>query len=145
VRARKPLPSIPAAPELVAAAVGCGARRVQALLSVDSVVASAGEKAQLASFADAVDMESFTVLGEAARYGVPGAAIRVIGDAADEDLPLDFDGTSRSDGTIDVPKLLRAIAARPHTWPALVPFAFRQRRALGRLAIFLDRFIAVLG
>jgi adenosylhomocysteine nucleosidase len=136
---------IPAASELVNAAVGCGALQVGALLSVDRVIGSAAQKRQLAACGDAVDMETFAVLSEAGRHGVPGAAIRAIGDAADEDLPIDFNRTVRVDGTIDVAALLSEIAAHPTNWPALVPFAFRQRRALRRLAHFLDRFIADLG
>jgi nucleoside phosphorylase len=135
---------VTAAPELVAAAVRCGARQVRTLLSVERVVGRAADKALLASSGDAVDMESFTVMSEARRDGVAGIAIRVIGDTVDEDLPIDFNDTVRADGTIDNRRLLLKIVARPHKWPAFMPFAFRQWRALRQLARFLDEFIAAL-
>ncbi|PWT80889.1 MAG: hypothetical protein C5B57_11545 [Blastocatellia bacterium] len=125
----------------VAAAVRRGARQVNTLLTVERVVGSAAEKARLAADGDAVDMESFPVLSEAVRHGAEGVAIRVIGDAADETLPIDFSSAVRTGGTIDTARVLRGIAARPHKWPAFVLFAFRQWRALRQLARFLDGFI----
>jgi hypothetical protein len=145
VRSQRQEASIPAASELVNAAVGCGALQVRTLLSADRVIGSAAEKRQLAACGDAVDMETFAVLSEARRHGVPAAAIRAVGDTADEDLPIDFNRTVRVDGSLDVATLLAEISAHPAKWPALVLFGFRQRRALRRLAHFLDRFIANLG
>ena len=129
---------------LVALASHCGATIVDVLLSVDRVVGRAPEKRQLAGRADAVDMESFVILSEASRRGIRGVAIRAIGDSADEDLPLDFGPAIRADGTSSMTHLLRDAARRPQRWPALVAFGWRQRRALARLAAFLDRFVAEL-
>ena len=100
------------------------------------------EKRRLAAQGEAVDMESFRILEEAARRGIPSVAIRVIGDSADETLPLDFDRTVRADGTVDLMKLVGQAVRVPSRWPALIAFGFRQRRAVRALAGFLDRFVA---
>jgi nucleoside phosphorylase len=141
VRSPKRQTAIAGAQVAVAAAVRRGARQVSTLLTVERVVGSAADKALLAAEGDAVDMESFVVLSEAVRHGVEGVAIRVIGDAADEDLPIDFSGALRPGGTIDPARMLLNIASRPHKWPAFVLFALRQWRALRQLARFLDEFI----
>ncbi len=123
---------------------GCGAVVVDSLLSVDQVIGSASDKRRLAETGDIVDMESFAVLSEAGRRGIAGVAVRVIGDSADEDLPLDFTRALRPDGTFGVLRLLRETARRPHRWPSLVAFAVRQRRSLNVLADFLDRFVGAI-
>jgi hypothetical protein len=51
----------------------------------------------------------------------------------------------RPDGTIGAGALMSAIIVRPWRWPSIVRFAVAQRRALDRLAVFLDRFTASLG
>src|SRR5260370_37745121 len=57
-------------PELLTTAVDCGARQVERFATSPTVVARAEEKLRLGTQADAVEMESYTVLAEAARPGV---------------------------------------------------------------------------
>jgi hypothetical protein len=90
-------------------------------------------------------MESFRILDEAGRRGIPSVAIRVIGDGAAEALPLDFDQAVRPDGTVRLMNLFGQAMRAPSQWPALIAFAYRQRRAVRTLARFLDRFIDTLG
>jgi nucleoside phosphorylase len=130
---------------LVAAAASCGAVVADRLLSVDRLIATAPHKRALARRASAVDMESATILEAAALRRIPSIAVRVVGDASDEDLPLDFDRLTRADGTIAAGALTAAIVVRPWRWPSIVHFAVAQRRALDRLAVFLDRFTVSLG
>jgi nucleoside phosphorylase len=144
IRAAVSGPIISGDERLVSVASRCGAIVADSLLSVDHVVGRAEEKQRLADHADLVDMESYVVLSEAARCGIPGLAIRVIGDAADEDLPLDFTRGVRPDGGLDVPGLIAQAARRPDRWPSLVAFGWRQRRALRSLAAFLDRLVPEL-
>ena len=90
-------------------------------------------------------MESFRILEAAARRGIPSVAIRVIGDSADEALPLDFNRAIRADGSVNLMNLAGQAVRVPSRWPALVSFGYRQRRAVGELARFLDRFVATGG
>ena len=130
---------------LVAVASQCGATVVDVLLSVDRVAGRAEEKRRLAARGDAVDMESFRILEEAERRGIPSVAIRVIGDSADEALPLDFDQAVGADGTVNLMNLAGQVVRAPSRWPALISFGYRQRRAVRALAGFLDRFVDTLG
>src|SRR5262249_15021775 len=111
-----PHPPIAADERLVAAAVRAGAIVVESFLTVDRLIGRAYQKQALAQQGDAVDMESFAILRESAVRGIPAAAIRVIGDAADEDLPLDFGQALRADGTLDMARLLAEAARRPGRW-----------------------------
>ena len=129
---------------LVEVASQCGAKVVEVLVCADRVAASVEEKRRLASQGDAVDMESFRILDEAQRRAIPSVAIRVIGDAADEALPIDFDQAVRADGTVNLMHLAGQAVRAPSRWPALLLFGYRQRCAVGELAGFLDRFISTL-
>jgi len=122
----------------------CGARTVEKLCTADHLVLTAREKARLGVFADAVEMESFEVLKEARAWNVRAVAVRAISDAAGEDLPLDFTGLVGARGELRIFHLLKEIARHPVSWPALVRFGRRSRRAAASLALFLDRFMAHL-
>jgi nucleoside phosphorylase len=137
--------ALPCDDRLVAAAAACGARVTDRLLSVDRLIATASHKRALAAEAAAVDMESATILEAAALRRIPSIAIRVVGDASDEGLPLDFDRLIRPDGTVAAGALMSAVVSRPWRWPSIVRFAIAQRRALDRLAEFLDRFTIAVG
>src|SRR4029077_2265697 len=73
---------------LVRAAGMDGAFRSKMFLTSDSVIRSAEEKAKLAPFADAVDMESFTTLSAAGQHKISAIAIRVISDTSNRDIPI---------------------------------------------------------
>jgi len=62
--------------ELLSTAVDCGARQIERLATSSAIVANAEQKQRLSSQAEAVDMESYIILAEAARYGVPAVAVR---------------------------------------------------------------------
>jgi len=129
---------------LVEAASQRGAKVVELLLCADRVVGSVEQKRQLAARGEAVDMESFPILEEAQRRGIPSVAVRVIGDTADEALPLEFDQAVRAEGTVNVMNLMGQAVWAPSRWPALISFGYRQRRAVRALAEFLDRFVPTL-
>jgi adenosylhomocysteine nucleosidase len=129
---------------LIAVAASCGARIVGTFLTTDHIVRSAVRKRELGARAEAADMESFTILAMATERGIPGLAVRVVGDEVDAELPLDFESSIRPDGTIRVAKLVAQLIARPWDWPALLAFGQAHRRALGGLALFLDRFLTEL-
>lgn len=122
----------------------CGAKTVEKLCTSDHLVLTAREKARLGVFADAVEMESFEVLKEARAWNVRAVAVRAISDAASEDLPLDFTGLVGARGEMRIFRLLREIARRPGSWPALARFGHQSRRAAASLTLFLDRYMAHL-
>jgi len=141
-------PGIPSAiasdPRLVAAALDCGARAVDTLLSVPGIIRTAADKRARAADADVVDMESFAVLRDATERGLRVVAIRAIGDAVDDDVPIDFSRALRRNGSIDYLALAGHVATRPVAWPAILRFTRRQRSAIRSLTTFLDRFVATL-
>jgi len=131
------------APSLVSIASQCGSRVVDSFVTAERIIWRAADKRGL-SGDDAVEMESYPVLREAARYKIPGIAIRAIGDVLDENLPFDFNLAIARDGTLRPTVLLRQALARPWRWPMLVRFGAAQQRALSDLATFLDRFFGAL-
>jgi hypothetical protein len=118
-----------------------GARVVGSFYSADHVISSASEKRELSKSADAVEMESGEVLYEAAVFGAKGIAVRGISDAADEDLPLDFNKVMTSTGELSLPRVLGEVVRHPLSTPALVRFGNQSRAAAEKLAAFLDRYV----
>jgi adenosylhomocysteine nucleosidase len=118
-----------------------GARGVGAFYSADHVIGLATEKRNLSRLADAVEMESGEVLYEAASFGAKGIAVRAISDAADEDLPLDFNKVTTPSGEVSIPRVLGEVVRHPMSTPALVRFGNQSRMAAEKLAAFLDRYV----
>jgi adenosylhomocysteine nucleosidase len=126
--------------ELLSTAVDCGARRIERLATSRTLVTRAEQKRQLGSQAEAVEMESYTILAEAARHGVPGIAIRAVSDTADFDLPFDFERATDGRGQIRVASVVSQVLRRPGGLPSLLKLARDCRLASRRLADFLDAF-----
>jgi adenosylhomocysteine nucleosidase len=126
---------------LVETAAQCGAIRVESFYTADNVVNTASEKARLGQKSDAVDMESYAILAEANRRGIPAVAIRAISDTADQNLPLDFNRIINEDGELKWLPALSQVAASPASLPRLVRFGFESSRAARKLAAFLDKYL----
>jgi adenosylhomocysteine nucleosidase len=124
---------------LVTQAWSDGAKMVKTFLSSDEIIASAEEKAWLAPFADAVDMESFSVL-EAARK-LPGVAIRVVSDRFDQDMPMDFSAAADGKGNVLIASVLKHVVMHPIQIPALIRLGRESRTAAQKLANFLAAYI----
>ncbi len=88
----------------------------------ERVAVKASEKAALrqTTRADAVEMESSIIRAICRERGIPSATIRVISDAAHEDLPLDFNALMDSDQTISLPKMVAALLKSPGKIPRLM-------------------------
>jgi len=129
---------------LLELAVHCGATRVDSFLTADGVVTSASDKLRLAATADAVEMESFHLMAEARRYGVPAVAVRSISDGVDQDLPLDFNRTINEDGRFAWVSALSQVLSAPARLLQLVRFGLETSRAARSLAHFLDRYLKCL-
>ena len=130
--------------ELLSTAVDCGARQIERMATSKMLVARAEQKRQLASQAEAVEMESYTILAEAARCGVPAVAIRAISDTADFDMPYDFEQALNAQGQIRVMGVVSQILRRPSGLPDLLKLARDSRFASRRLASFLDVFAGTM-
>ena len=91
--------------------------------------------------ADAVEMESEVIQGICHERGIPCATVRVISDAAHEDLPLDFNQLAKPDLRLDYGKLLWAVAKAPGKIPALLRLQRNSTQAAQRLAEALVRLL----
>jgi len=130
--------------ELLSTAVDCGARQIERLATSKTLVRRAEHKRELGSQAEAVDMESYTILAEAARCGVPAVAIRAISDSVDFDVPYDFEKARDARGQIRVMGVLSQVLRRPAGLPDLLKLAHDSRFAARRLAEFLDMFATTM-
>jgi nucleoside phosphorylase len=122
----------------------CGATTVDYFFTSNAVVNSSAEKLRLGDIADAVEMESFHVLSQAERCGVPAVAVRAISDAVDTDMPMDFSRVIDERGQIDWMPALGEIVKKPARIPDLVRFGLESSRAAKQLAAFMDRYIKLL-
>jgi nucleoside phosphorylase len=130
--------------DLLEAACDAGARHVERFLTAERVVGSAAEKAALANEAEAVEMESFVILAEAARRGVRAVAVRATSDTVDTSMPCSFERTLDERGRIRTLAVLAAMARRPQQIPALLRLARDCRIAARHLAAFLDDYLNLL-
>jgi adenosylhomocysteine nucleosidase len=109
------------------------------LLSIDRVVSTAAEKAELGkSGADAVEMEAAAVATRAREWKVPFYAVRVVTDTFDESFPLDFNAARSSDGRFSRVRIIGAAMRRPlAVFPELIKLNRRTKRAARALGDFL--------
>jgi adenosylhomocysteine nucleosidase len=118
-----------------------GAKLAKKLFSSDEIVASAEEKARLAPFADAVDMESFSVLDLTTRRKLSSVAIRVVSDRFDQDMPVDFSTTVDDKGQVRIGGVLKQVVKHPIYIPALIRLGRESKTAAQGLANFLEAYI----
>ena len=107
------------------------------------VVATAAEKQALrqSTGADAVEMESEAIRAFCREREIPSATVRVISDAAGEDLPLDFNLLMTSEQRLDYVKLAWAVVSSPGKIGALLKLQRQAKAAAERLAAALLRVI----
>jgi nucleoside phosphorylase len=129
---------------LVDKAVQSGAIPIPTLITAQRIVQTAEEKRRLAFFGEAVDMESAYVMSSCAKAGIACLTIRTISDAANEDLPIDFDRCLTPQGTVRPMKLINTIVEGPSRLPRLIRFGRQSSQAVLKLIIFLDGFVAAL-
>src|SRR5580692_2999799 len=117
--------------EMLAMACEAGARQVDRFLTSERLVVSSEQKAALAGQADAVEMESFVILAEAARHGVRAVTIRATSDAANVSLPFDFDRARDERGRLRMGALAAEVLRQPRHIAGLLRLA-RDCRLTGR-------------
>jgi adenosylhomocysteine nucleosidase len=110
------------------------------------VAVTAAEKAQLRreTAADAVEMESGIIRRICHERKIPSATIRVISDAAHEDLPLDFNALMTPDQAISFPRLAAALLKSPGKVPQLLELQRNTRFAAQKLAEVLGQLLRAL-
>ena len=129
---------------LVDAAVRCGAHPVNFLYTANTVVNSPSERSRLGEIADAVDMETFHVLAEARRAGVPAVAVRAISDSRERSLPIDFNRVVTIRGELSWLPMLAEAAKHPRRFAELVRFGIASSNAARNLGRFLDSYVKFL-
>lgn len=130
--------------ELLSTAVDCGARQIERLATSKSLVRLAEHKRHLACQAEAVEMESYTILAEAARCGVPAVAVRAISDNVDFNMPYDFERARDGRGQIRAMSVFSQVLRKPAGLPDLLRLSRDTRIASRRLADFLDAFAGTM-
>ena len=129
---------------LVHSAYHDGAFLSRMFLTSDSVIRSSGEKAKLAPFGDAVDMESFAILSAAAAHKISAVPIRVISDTSSRDIPIFLDTMVDDMGRVKVGGVIRSVVRHPIHLPALIRLGRDSRTAAEALAHFLEAYIKKL-
>jgi adenosylhomocysteine nucleosidase len=109
----------------------------------DRVATTVAEKQSLraATGADAVEMESEVIRALCRRQQIPSATIRVISDAADDELPLDFNALMTSTQSIHYGKLAWTLAKSPGKIPALLRLNQQTEQAARNLARTLAQIL----
>jgi len=120
-----------------------GARPVK-FHCAEKVVATAGEKRALwqSTGADAVEMESGVIRRICREHNIPGATVRVISDAADEDLPFDFNRLMDAGQNLSYGKLALALLKSPGKIGPLIKLQKQTLAAAEKLAGVLARIIS---
>jgi adenosylhomocysteine nucleosidase len=131
--------------ELLSSAVECGAKQIERFTTSRTLISRAEQKRNLSRQAEAVDMESYTILAEAARCGVPAVAIRAISDRADFNIPYDFERARDERGQIKIGSIVAQVLRHPMGLPALLTLGRDCRMAARALAQYLDVYTVTLG
>jgi len=107
------------------------------------IAVTAAEKCDLRqrTGADVVEMESAIIRAACRKAGVPCGTIRVISDAAHDDLPLDFNALMSTTDRIDWWRFARTIALKPTVIPRLIEFQRHTRAAARNLGRVLNEVI----
>jgi hypothetical protein len=109
----------------------------------ERVATTVAEKQTLraATGADAVEMESEVIRTLCRRQEIPSATIRVISDAADEDLPLDFNVLMNAEQKLCYRKLAWTLVKSPGKIPALLRLHQQTEHAARNLAQALAQIL----
>jgi adenosylhomocysteine nucleosidase len=122
--------------------LAAGANPVK-IICADRIATTVTEKKKLRAEtgADVVEMESAAIQAVCAEKKIPCVTLRVISDAADEDLPLDFNALAKPDKNLDFGKLFLAIAKSPGKIGALMQLQKKTRFAAEQLAEVLAKIV----
>lgn len=124
---------------LMSSALAAAGAREARFHCADRIASTVEEKQKLwqSTGADAVEMESEVIRGVCQEHHIPSATVRVISDAADEDLPLDFNRFLTVEHRLRRGKLALAVLKSPGKIAAMLTLQQRTRAAAQRLAMVL--------
>ena len=133
------------------AALDAGAR-LGAAITVDRMIATVADRAALRALVPAsaperplvVDMESYDAVAEASARGAAAMVLRVVSDAATEELPAFLERCRRADGDLDRRRAVLGALIHPASIPTLLELRRRVRRGAEAIADLLERVIPVL-
>jgi adenosylhomocysteine nucleosidase len=91
--------------------------------------------------ADAVEMESGVIRDLCRERAIPCVTLRVISDAASEDLPVDFNPLITPDGALRLGGLIAHVLKQPACIPGMLRLQKRTRQAARALATCLEGFL----
>jgi len=117
-----------------------------ALHTTNRILISPAEKKALAerTGAQAVDMETAGAARAAAARNIPWLAVRAITDAADQEMPFDFNRLADMDGNVDRSRVILAVLTHPWKIPALIRLGTNSACAARNLASFVEAFLGLL-
>ncbi len=120
----------------LAGALAAAGARPAVFHHADHVVTSTAEKQALcqATGADAVEMESGIIRALCRERGIPSATVRVVSDAAGDELPLDFNRLLDPDARLRCGWLFLELLRSPGRIPGLIRMGVSTRRAARELA-----------
>lgn len=120
-----------------------GGAKPAKIVCVDRIAITAREKQKLReqTGADVAEMESAAVQAVCRGRGVRCVTVRVISDTANEDLPLDFNKFLNEEKSVDMSKLMMAVAKAPWKMGALMELQKNTKLASQRLAEALAKVI----
>ena len=98
-----------------------------------SITAAEKQALRASTGAEAVEMESEIIRTLCRERGIPATTVRVISDAATEDLPLDFNALVTTDGRPRPLPFALALLRQPHKIAELIRFQKRVNAAAERL------------
>lgn len=110
---------------------------------VERIAVTAMEKQQIraATGAEVIEMESGVIERTCLEFGIPCLTLRVILDAAGEDLPLNFNALLNEQDAVDPVKLAMALVRNPGRVPALIQFQKRVKSCAETLGRTLNTIV----
>lgn len=102
------------------------------------------QESAAASGADAVDMESEAVAAVAVEKGVRWAVVRAVSDTWNQDMPLDFNKFTNTQGEIDRVRIFMQGLKAPWLYWHLMRLKWASDKAAAHVAEYLEHFLPVL-
>lgn len=121
--------------------ISAGAKGIETIVSSEHIATTVQEKERLGKSAEAVDMESFSVVASAQRLKIPAVVIRAVSDRHDQAMPVDLSTTVDERGQVSIGRVMKLVAGKPGQISSLMRLGRESKAAAEGLARFLDGYI----